>query len=317
MMKRIIQTMLTLVLLVFFIVPTSALSSNLIRSENDFVSPAGKTYDEFQNELIKKIDSSKNKFIIKINLYEFYRNLADNILLSSDKNTFSNLEQDKIEAILNYKQFFTNQIKDLSRKSIDELKVLNYSETQINAILNFDGSEQMLIAASSVCTVYGGFINYVATSTKTSTTLIAAFDWSGYNGGPTGYGDDIFTVQWTSPFKRISTLATTVYQDTTTPINHTQYKYPVVNPSGLYADNIIMPKLTYSYSPFLSYRLKGGSIQSKLETNTYQSEIAAYAEYGLNVLSFTPSVSVGAGGFGAGFTYSFSVHKVASARWYN
>lgn len=92
-----------------------------------------------------------------------------------------NYSKESLDIIENYEEFYKNKIENLKNADLDTLIFLGYDEEQIEAIQNFDGSEEMIIKAASRLTLTTGIRNheYNARYDKTTARLNIDFRWAG------------------------------------------------------------------------------------------------------------------------------------------
>lgn len=224
---------------------------------------------------------------------------------------------EEADAIVNYKENLTEKVISLQAESDETLKKYNYTQEQIEAIRNFDGSDEMLRASSSACTVYGGFTDYVHSASGTSARMIAAFNWNGVYSGGIFDAQDIFAVTWCSPLRESSAEGYVTYENST--YGNPQNRTATVVATGLYADSISFDKSVIAKygSDYIGHTIKSGSIISQLSSNSDVVELVGYASYGVNTLFLNPSISVGAEEVGVGIGFSTGVEVAGSARFYN
>nr|WP_312576494.1 hypothetical protein [Sedimentibacter sp.] len=233
-----------------------------------------------------------------------YNELKKNGLLK--KSRFDNMPEETIYAIENYKEVYTDKIKKLQSRSVEELKNLDYNDSQIKAIQSFNGSEEMLLQASSTCDVTGGFRNYTHSSSGTSIKLIVEFRWEGL---ASNWFDDIFAVAWSSPMKVTSSTGSVLYKDTYGIDSKTYTHNPAAG--GLYASYIKFAKAKNIDNK--GYYVSSGSMIIQLSATTNQVDIVGYAEYGYTYISINPSVSFD----GLSIGFSTGTSTMDSVRFYS
>lgn len=197
---------------------------------------------------------------------------------------FENMSDEAIRVIENYKESYSKKIKDLQSKRPEELKFFNYTDSQIEAIYSFDGSEEMLMAAASTCTVSGDFNSFNPSSSGTTAQLIMQFRWSGIQ---SNWFDDLFAVTWSAPFNAVSLSGYVEYKNA-------DYDYLTITHSpgaeGLYGSYIQFPKYK-DISGKAPYYLTAGSMIINLKSNTLVQDITGYSEYGYTYISISPTVT--------------------------
>lgn len=102
---------------------------------------------------------------------------------------------------------FKNHIDELKGKSREELKRYKYTNSQIDAIKNYDGTEEMTVKASSKIkfSVKKNILNYDAKTGLSTVKATVSFSW---NGTPEDYGNDSFAMAYEADnnhnFKEVS-----------------------------------------------------------------------------------------------------------------
>lgn len=187
-----------------------------------------------------------------------------------------------VNVIVNYKQEYSDKIYGLQDLSDEQLEYVGYTEEQIAAIRNFDGSEEMMALAATTVQVDAGFRNLYRTSSSTQVDLIVAFNSKGLQ---SNWWNDIFCVTWSTPLTVSSSVGYVEYRDTYYMNSQTIQHTP--RSSGLYAKEIEFPK--YLSNEKYVY---AGSMIINLKSNTYVYDFAALAAYGYTGLTVgSPSVS--------------------------
>lgn len=252
-----------------------------------------------------------------INEFDALKDLNERLLSEDlDISTYSTEEQNYI---LNYRENLSTKIEGLKNESYEVLKIYNYSDAQIDAIRNFDGSDAMLRIAASKCTVYGGFTDFSHSSSGSSARMIAAFEWNGaYNPGNPIATKDIFGVTWSAPFTEKSATGHLSHKNAN--YNSTIQSTVSVTPDDLYISSIQVPnnKLkSVSGADQIGHWIDAGSIISQISTKTNTPEIAGYASYGLNTIIFSPSIDVSKSGVGGSLAFSSGITKAGGSRFYS
>lgn len=249
-----------------------------------------------------------------INEYDIFKELNEDLKENklARENEYSDEQLNYIE---NYQDNLTQKIRALQKESDEVLKAYNYTDDQIDAIRNFDGSIEMLKRASSRCEVYGGFNNYTTSSSSSSAQMVAAFRWNGaYT--PGAGTTDIFAVTWSAPFKEKTATGYLVHKNAN--YNNTLQSTASVKPNDLYVSSINVPNnknASLSGIGIIGHWIESGSIISEISANSYVPDLAGYAAYGLNTLSLSPNVSAG-GSAGIGLSFSIGISTVGSNRFY-
>lgn len=104
---------------------------------------------------------------------------------------------------------FKNNIYELKSKSTEELKRYKYTNSQIDAIKNYDGTEEMTVKASSKIkfSVKKNILSYDAKTGLSTVKATVSFSW---NGTPEDYGNDAFAMAYEADnnhiFKEVSSV---------------------------------------------------------------------------------------------------------------
>lgn len=244
---------------------------------------------------------------IVTNEYIMLKEMAREYLLLSASNKlksseFNEMSDEQIYDILNPKETYTKKVEELQTYSIEQLKNFNYTDSQISAIMNFDGSEDMLVAAATTCNVTVKFTTYQSNATSTYAQLKADFSFNGTN---IGYFNDIFAIAWSAPFNSSAISGYVTYR-TTDGSGYTRTKYPGPYPSGLYSYGMEFSK-NHSESGH-NYYVSSGSMTATLYAKTVEKNATGFASYGRTYLNVSPSFSfTGASiSFGYGMTMAGS-----------
>lgn len=251
---------------------------------------------------------------ITINEYEsltkMYEELNNNIFRNSENDKLNKLSKEDINFINNYKEIYVKNIKALNELSDLQLQNLNYNDNQIDAIRNFDGTEKSMLRASATVDVVAKFTTFVRTENKTIANVRFEFEW---NGRPIGFGDDIFAVAWSGPYKETSSRGRLTYKHN----ENNTYKYidGYVKPEGVYGSSMSFKKYIKDWNPN-DHHIESGYINVDLRSDTKVMDTIIYAEYGYNTLGVTPSVSIGGGGVSPSMTFSWSVKSIGRDRNY-
>ena len=102
-----------------------------------------------------------------------------------------------------------NHIYELKSKSREELKRYKYTNSQIDAIKNYDGTEEMTVKASSKIkfSVKKNILSYDAKTGLSTVKATVSFSW---NGTPEDYGNDAFAMAYEADnnhiFKEVSSV---------------------------------------------------------------------------------------------------------------
>ncbi len=215
-----------------------------------------------------------------------------------------NLNEEEVNNIINYRQNYVEKINALSELSDVELKAFNYTQEQIYAIRNFDGSDEMLIRASSYVTVNMGFVNTLTTADSSSTTLISEFICHGIQ---SNWFSDIFAVTWSAPYKVKSSSGTVRYMssygDSSAYVKHSP------RAGSVYALEMEFKKYIGGQTPKYVH---SGSMIIDLIANTEVKDAAVYSAYGYSTVNLSPSVSYN----GASISFSSGVYTKGTGYTY-
>ena len=108
---------------------------------------------------------------------------------------------------------FKNHIYELKGKSKEELKRYKYTNTQIDAIKNYDGTEEMTVKASSKIK-FSVKKNILSCDAKTGLSTVKATVSFSWNGTPEDYGNDAFAMAYEADnnhiFKEVSSVTSSL-----------------------------------------------------------------------------------------------------------
>ena len=151
-------------------------------------------------KIIKKIVSicllaAVSLFTVPVYASDSNNNLANGTHFTQNEyaellNEYSSLANSQSENISTHSKLsslkelidkYPGYIYSLQKYSEDELKNLNYTDSQIYAIQNYDGSEKMTLAAAATVTgsVTLSSRSYNASTNKTTATVTATVRWNG------------------------------------------------------------------------------------------------------------------------------------------
>lgn len=108
---------------------------------------------------------------------------------------------------------FKIHIYELKSKSTEELKRYKYTNSQIDAIKNYDGTEEMTVKASSKIKfiVKKNILSYDAKTGLSTVKATVSFSW---NGTPEDYGNDAFAMAYEADnnhiFKEVSSVTSSL-----------------------------------------------------------------------------------------------------------
>lgn len=267
-----------------------------------------------QSIFAEEKNEKPHDFSYTINEYEMLKKSYDEIISNPNAGlSMYNESPDKLEFILNYEKEYKTNIKNLQKEDVNTLKAWDYSDEQIEAIKNFDGSEKAMSRASAKCKVYGGFTKFTHNSSSSAAEMVAAFNWQGR---PIGFFNDIFAVTWTAPYQSKVSQCKASLEYYTTDIKKWRNKSVNLTPkaSGLYNNHISFPK----YRSFVSgipntHFINKGSFIMTMSCKGNHPNLGGYTAYGYTTLNISPSVS-----YPASLSISFStgVKTMGTARFY-
>ena len=108
---------------------------------------------------------------------------------------------------------FKNRIYELKGKSREELKRYKYTNSHIDAIKNYDGTEEMSVKASSKIkfSVKKNTLSYNSKTGLSTVKATVSFSW---NGTPEDYGNDSFAMAYEADnnhiFKEVSSVTSSL-----------------------------------------------------------------------------------------------------------
>lgn len=252
----------------------------------------------------------------KVNEYEHLKEL-NKTLLSRD---FKDFSDEELNVIINYKELYQEHILKMNELSDETLEYYGYSAEKINAIRNFDGSEEMLVKAASEVTLDGGFLNYEHSASKTTVDLVMEFSWEGH---PLGSGrKDIFGVVWNAPLNATSdSFAEFGYKIDP---DYIEFGYPRLHSedielieAGTQGDYAVSSNLLSYNGKANVYWLYQGTIYECLTANSNVVDITGFSSYGYSSYSLTPpSISISGTGMSVGISFSKNVNFLDSFRIY-
>lgn len=246
-----------------------------------------------------------NEYQVLKSLNQEYTKTKLNGLL--EKSNFANMPNEVIYAIKNYKDVYSDKIRELQSLNNEQLKFFNYSDPQINAIKSFDGSEEMIMLAASTCDVYGDFNSFKPSSSGTTAQLIMAFRW---NGVQSNWFDDIFAVAWSAPLNATSLSGYVEYKNET--YESMTYNHSPI-PESLYGSYIKFPKYK-NISGKKPFYVSAGSMILSLKSNGYVADVTGFAKYGYTTITLTGAGVSFSGDLGIDF--SVGVKEMDSHRCY-
>lgn len=224
---------------------------------------------------------------VVINEFEMLKDLNKDLKRGNNKEMFSQLSRANKEIISNFREVYTEQIKELDTYSNEQLVYWGYDSDQIDAIRNFDGSDEMMTRAATKVVVKIGFRNKVYTSAGgTKVKLIADFNCKGIT--ITGF-DDMFAVTWSSPLSISSRQGTLEYRGNAY-LNPTEVS-KTVRSNGIYGCEMVFGTSRGFDNPkpgmakIYKY-LYAGSIILNLKSNTKVKDFQGYAAYGHTSITF-------------------------------
>lgn len=253
------------------------------------------------------------------NEYDEYLNIKKALeAMPATAETVHSAEISELQTFVNnFEENFAQKIKYLNTLTDEQLRFVNYRDDQIEAIRNFDGSEEMMRASSSECHVYGGFTDFKSSSSKSSATLIAAFEWEGlYSSNSLFATKDIFGVTWISPFASDTDTeeAYISYKNVNTGTAISSVEY-ATEPEGMFASSVVFKKSKMGYvgdNP-VGHNVDAGSIICYLDTYTKETQVLGFAKYGKTTASGTPSFNIEPDGVGLSISYSEKVTDAGKA----
>ncbi|SCZ05941.1 hypothetical protein [Alkaliphilus peptidifermentans] len=239
-----------------------------------------------------------------INEYEALKSLSD---MDLDELVIQGYSEDEIYMIENYKDFYTNKIKELKSLDIKTLKLMDYTEEQIKAIKNFDGSEEMLILAASTLTVDSGVVSYSydSSNNKTNAQVVLSFRW---NGQPSWGFTDIFAFVWNADFilNQSSSIMTLEYRN----VHYDNKVETTASPelNGLNSACFKFPQNVTASVPgqgVLGHWLRAGGATLNLSQTGRVEQFKIFSAYGYNTVAWSPSYT-----YPGGLSIKFSLRVI-------
>lgn len=241
---------------------------------------------ELFNETVNEYDLLKE-------LNEDYQEAIENNTIQSSQ--FSKMDEEKLDLIVNYQDYFDEQAKLLQTWTDEQLRFMGYTEKQIQTIRNYSGSEVERASISSDCSIRVVVESYTHSPSRSKATIKAWFNWNGVHSNA---HDDIYAVTWDYPLMEKSSSAYVKYKN---PDKGYIKKYDVEpDVEGLRGASILFPKcktIYHSESPSFAgtYYISGGAITVNVEAHTNVFDFAVCSKYGFGMTAFTPSVTFPAG----------------------
>jgi len=302
-MKKILSIFLSLILVISFSIPVAAASNG---TEKTKISINEYTLLKNLNDADIANMNSKNNAVVG----KSTQTNPDNTIISEDSAQISKTVT-KAHLIQEYKE----KIYQLKGWSETQLANVGYNQQQINAIKNFDGSEELMMLAATSVDVSIEIIDVNATTNGTTATISASFNCAGIQ---SNWFLDVFGVGWSYPLTMVSSSGTVRYK-TADGWSTTDYHAPI-NAGSLYGQQMkfYKYKTIYAGDPsgihHGSYYIQNGSMTIELKSNTMVYDIAALATYGYTTFGINPSVSFSANGtIGAGFSFTSGTTSVGEA----
>lgn len=252
---------------------------------------------------------------IVINEFEQLKSLNEELRdKENGSKMLSSISEEEEKLIRNYRKVYSDHIKELNSWTDEELAFVGYEPSQIYAIRNFDGSDEMMALAATKVKVITGFQNKRYTSDGgTRIDLISSFNCKGI--AVSGF-DDIFVSTWSAPLSMKSKKGYLEYR-TKEYLNASEHT-KTVKANGLYGAEMLF-KCSKSYeqgsgkAPIYKY-LYAGSIILELSSNTKVKDFQAFASYGhtsINIGGVSASIMPG-----ASVTFSVGTSTAGSAYAY-
>ncbi|MBC9785939.1 hypothetical protein H1S01_15750 [Heliobacterium chlorum] len=194
------------------------------------------------------------------------------------------LNKDKINQIKSLD--YAEELRKRAKLDSQTLKNMGYTDSQINTLKNFKGTESEIIALSATCTLKAALNNFSYNSTTDKTNFRVYFEWA-WSSVPIITGTDIVALTWspemymTIPDTQTSHKVTYVH-----PIGTSYSKNVTVNPEN--AGTAASSKFSMTEG---AYWAKNGSGYMRVTKQGKLSEAAMLISYGHSQVTLTPSVS--------------------------
>lgn len=289
-MKKIIKTMLLLSIITFCFPKTSFAETNESKYiiSNEFLL-LERAYEEYSNVIL---NSSKPIIIRSM--------LEDGIITVDEFKNKYHLLESNLDELKDYEKNYKKHIYSMKDLSIEELREFNYSDLQIEAIKNYDGSREMTIAAATTVSVYCDIYNVYKTSAGSGCRVLSTFS---INGVLSTIFSDIFVLTISQPLSISYREGHLVYSNGS---GTNSLIYPTPWLEGTHAAYLTFPTST-SFGGYQK-QIYGGHILVDLTSNAYIADMQAYAAYGHTYLSISPSFSLAP--IGGGINFSSGVTKM-------
>ena len=217
--------------------------------------------------------------------------------------------QEELLEILKKRQEYHDYIYELKELPESELVDLTFNNDQINAIKNFDGSDEMATRASATvsATLRLTQFNYTASDNRTHASATFSGSW---NGTP------LYKLQDTIGIGMIGSLSRFVKRSSSNAITH-------------YDGNVVRNTYgEYNSSAGQTYKFGIANVNAKVFKNftmTYSADADGkntLMDYGAAYVHFyetfsVTGLSIGVSGSGASIGISFSVTKDGDVEWKN
>lgn len=296
-MKKILSVLLSMVLVFGY-------TTMVFASDNGQVPVQKVTISEYQ--MIVNQEKTINNEIKKLQAEKF----KNNDVTEYDKK-LDELFQ-KMNAVKEEYKKLDEHIRSLKNRSKEDLEKFGYTSQQIEAIQNYDGSQEMMALASASLSIYAYITSFYRNTSDYYTYLQIGYVWS-WSGLPNYWYTDCITAIWNKSYTNYANTNRITYTNfndvnTTTFYDNVNlnspdrmdFKFPMKNNQGYFAN----------YGT--------GSIYLKqLDYNNFYHDINFKISYGHEYVSlvFEAGFDFFNGEFGIDITPKFHTDEITSG-WY-
>lgn len=255
----------------------------------------------------KEFLNSDLETTVTISEYEMIKQLREEY----EKNSkYKEMTEDEIDNLKNYEADYVKHIEEMNKLTDDELKILGYNQEQINAIRNFDGTDEYIAKSSARVSLSISKNSSSYSGGKTKLNVKVRFVWSGV---PTFLFKDGFGVTNGEGmyFDNLQTLFTTTYISTTN--SQRTYKGNLKRTDSGNTGATTTFQVYRSEGP-LRYYLKSGSANVPLNRAAKLKQCGIGIAYGHSYFYPNISVSVSGTGNSVGISFSSKVTKYSTSK---
>lgn len=190
-------------------------------------------------------------------------------------------------------------ISELSKKSVSELKNMNFNASQIEAIKSAEGKSPENISDSIALKASANFTMSLTKNSFSSSTAVATCNWA-WQSAPLNAQTDTLGFGWSNGFavNLNRTTMTVSYKD----LNGSSKGSKTYNAKGIVQGCRF--DFDQSYAPGALRSISSGKatvVVDNLNKGTYMEMVSAYSH---NYFGIVPSISIGGGSVGIGISFS-------------